>query len=231
MVYRKKTYKRKKRVVRRKARVCRSPKHIYGAHKSWTATSSSMRFQPATGGQGDSTRLWVTRATDIASGTLYNDRTTNTVWLNNIQIHWNMRNAHTTCRYLRIVALTTANSRTHGDIANWTDLMTTGNFATDVGPTGLAEDMVYRINRNYYKPLWDKTVQLPGTNNGEVNSKNYKFNIPIKKFVTYDYDANTARQNPIWVLAFASESEGLSGSTVNVYTTYRFTVHFKDVLK
>lgn len=223
MVYKKNA----KRKFNRRTRKTTKPiarKHVYGPHKSVTDTNPS--YTQVTNGVS---RQAIYDASIISPGTLYNNRSTNTIWINNIQFFLNVRNAATTSRYIRIIALTLANA-TQGPAGSFTDIYTTGNFASEVGATGLAEDTLYRVNRSHYKPLYDKVLKIPGTTNGESNSKNYKFNISIKKFVSYDYNSVLVRKNPVFLIWQLCEAEGVATGATIMAESYRITTHFKDVL-
>lgn len=209
---------------RKKAAITKKPKHVYGPHKSHTSTAPAY-----TQTTNSASRQAIFDASIITPGTLYNTRTTNTIWMNNIQFFLNVRNAASTSRYIRIIALTLQNA-TQSPAGSFTDIYTTGDFVTEVGATGLAEDTLYRINRAHYKPLYDKVLKIPGTANGESNSKNYKFNIPIKKYVSYDYNSVLVRKNPVFLLWQLCEAEGVATSAVVMAESYRITTHFKDVL-
>lgn len=226
-------YKRAKRparkVIIKKKVVYKTPKHIYGAHKSWTTTNPA--FTQVT--NADSRQGYV-RLSDISTGNLYNNRNTNSVWINNAQFFLNVRNAATTSRYIRVLAFTLVNGTAEPDDSSvplFEDMYTTGNFASVVGATGLAEDTIYRVNRQVYQPLYDKTLKIPGTSNGESNSRNYKLNIPIRKIVSYNYSSNTARRNPVWLCWQLCEAEGVMTSATVMAESYRVTTHFKEILK
>lgn len=232
MVFTKKNPRRSKRPTRKPAAKKFKvvyPKHIYGAHKSWTTTNPA--FTQVTNAD---TRQGYIRCSDISTGDLYNNRNTNSVWMNNVQFLLNVRNAAATSRYIRVLAFTLVNGSVEPDdstVPLFEDIYTTGNFASVVGATGLAEDTIYRVNRQVYQPLYDKTLKIPGTSNGESNSRNYKLNIPIRKVVTYNYNANTARRNPIWLLWQLCEAEGVATSATAMAESYRVTTHFKEILK
>jgi hypothetical protein len=221
----KKSYKRRARPVKRTVKVV-YPKHIYGAHKSWTVTDPAY-----TQASNSTTRLGIIHPSEIAPGDNYNNRNTNTVWINNLQFLLNLRNTATTSRYIRIMAITLANGTTCPDTTNFTDLFTQNNNISAVGPIGKSEDNVFRINYSLYKPLYEKVIKIPGTANGESNSKNYKFNIPIKKMVSYEQSSSTPRKNPIWLLWCMSEGEGLATSGTLMHESYRVTTHFKELIK
>lgn len=206
-----------------------NPKHIYGVHKSWTTTNPA--FTQIT---SDATRQGYIRCSDISTGDLYNNRNTNSVWMNNVQFFLNVRNAATSSRYIRVLAFTLVNGSVEPDDSSvplFEDIYTTNNFASVVGATGLAEDTIYRVNRQVYQPLYDKVLKIPGTSNGESNSRNFKLNIPIRRVVTYNYNANTARRNPIWLLWQLCEAEGVAVSSTVMAESYRVTTHFKEILK
>jgi hypothetical protein len=221
----KKTYKRKARPSKKAPKVV-YPKHIYGAHKSWTVTDPA--YTQVT---NSTTRLGIIKPSDISPGDLFNNRNTNTVWLNNLQFLLNVRNTATTSRYIRVMAITLANGSTNADTTSFSDLLTQNNNINIVGPIGKSEDNLFRVNYSVYRPLYDKVIKIPGTANGEANSKNLKFNIPIKKMVSYEQNSNVPRRNPIYLLWFMSEGEGLATSGTPMYESYRVTTHFKELIK
>jgi len=227
MVYARKFKKvRKTRRPRAKTVLTRAPKSIYGTHKSWTVTNPGITMDT-----NSANRKVIIRCSDIAAGDLYSERGTNAVWINNVQVFLNCRNTATTSRYIRIIALTVQPSLDAADTSNLSDCYTTGNMATIVGPTGFAEDTIYNMNRNLYRPLFNRVVKIPGTSNGESNSKNFKFNIPVRKVCVYEYNSTTTRRNPIILMWHLCEAEGVTPGTVTVPLTYRVTTHFKDKIK
>lgn len=217
--YKKKPYK--KRPYKKNATM---PKHIYGISKNNAVESPNSTM--ATNG---ASRLIQIEVSNLATGDLFNQRAGNKILLNNVVVRMNLRNNSGTMRYIRCMLVTFRNNLLTSPVIS-SNLLATANFTSVIGPTGLAEDIVYQPNYSLYNVLYDKVYQLGSVTNA-WSAKNLKFTVPVNRIVTYEYNSASARQNTTYLLWYLCESEGVATSATTVALNYNVKTYFKDVVK
>lgn len=166
--------------------------------------------------------------TQISLGDTLDDRRSNIIYMKNVQVHMNIQNNYTNSRNLRVVLVSLRGSVNAADTTTWTDIYTDSGF-NKLGPSGLGEDTTFRINQDEYVKLYDKTYHLHGSADGEDNSKVIKFNVPVRKYVSYVYNSTNVRKNPMHLVFLLSEEEGNPINAAFTDVAYRITQHFYDI--
>lgn len=166
--------------------------------------------------------------TSITKGDLLTNRSSNLIYINNINMRLNIRNSGTQMRGARLSIVKLRGSTSVADVTNFTDLYINALF-TATGPTGNDYDGVLRINQDLYEVVSDRKFNIPGTLGGESPTKAYNINIPIKKYVSYAYNSSVPRKGGMYMILTVYESPGTAPAAAFVATEGDFTVHFYDI--
>ena len=177
-----------------------------------------------------SSRVLSNQLTTISKGELLDERTSNLIYIQNLQYTELFRNLSGTQRTVRVMVVSLRGSVNAADVVNWGDLYMDQGFAKS-SPSGEDYDAILRINQDEYVKIYDKMFKLNGVTSGESSSRMISLNIPIKKYVSYVYNSSQARKNSIYVITAVSEAAGITPSITAVDSERRWTMHYHDVIR
>jgi len=218
------TYRRRPFYKRRTRFIPRVRKYNFGQRriKCWEDVSDSMAPNAAT-------RINTERITDISRGELINQRDCDLIFSRRVFIRLLATNNNTSARYLRMALITLAGSTSAADTALWSDLLINSTY-TKTGPVGTSEDALYRINRDEYRVISDKFYKIPGlTDNGPANTLELNLVINTRKVVRYQYNSDSERSNPMWLLWWVCEREGTAAAAATVGIAYSVSHYYTEI--
>lgn len=165
---------------------------------------------------------------EVDLGDKFDQRNSNNIFNHYICVKINANNTHTKPRYLRCLIVSLRGSSAAGDVSTWSDLLINSDY-TKSAPTGLAETMLYRINKDEYKVYMDRTMKI-GTDANSSTSRQVKFLVKPKCVTQYAYNSSTdIRRNPIYIIFLISEVEGEAANAANLNYTYQVIHSYSDV--
>lgn len=145
----------------------------------------------------------------IPIGDRINERNSNNVLSRYITVKLNMYNTITTPRYVRMILVQLRGSTNAAATSTWSDLLMDANYSP-VAPSGLADDLIYRVNQDVYRVLHDATVRI-GAAASEFPTVNYTKVIKTRSMIKYDFNTSTSvRQGALYMVLIYTESEGLA---------------------
>lgn len=163
----------------------------------------------------------------ISLNDLYDGRQSNNILSRKIIINYSANNNHTVPRMWRFLVLQLRGSQSSADTTNWTDLLINATY-TKSGPTGLAENMMYRVNGDEYKVVSDIKFKL-GTS-GDVGSSVLKtFKIKTNKIIKYAYNSTDVRQGPLYLVWLYTEAEGQGTNAATIDYTMDIRHYYVDL--
>lgn len=167
------------------------------------------------------------KITDISHGDLLDQRNTDKVYSKGLFFRATLRNEHTTPRMLRIMAITLRGSTASADTATWADILISSAF-TKTAPSGYTNDILYRVNRDEYLVLFDRVFTIGVANDGGT-TKMINFWAPTRKLVSFLYNSDENRKNPIYILMLLTECEGQLTSSNHLSIGYSASHYYTDV--
>lgn len=165
---------------------------------------------------------------DIGLGDKYDERNTDMVYMNSATLRLSARNEHTTPRFLRMLVLKLSDSDQNKDTTTWTDLFINNNY-TKTAPNGSTNDILYTVNKDEYRVIYDDIVRVGCANDGQ-STLNYRVNIPIKKLIKWAYNtASDVRKNKLWFVILNTESEGVTVNAAHTSIGLMLITNYTDV--
>lgn len=168
--------------------------------------------------------------TNITRGDEYTERSSNNICVKSWTLRLSLANAHTAGRFLRTVIVGLRGAQNAGDTATWTDLLLDPSGLSKNAPTGINFDLIASINRDEYICYFDKTVKIPGTNDGMSNSTHCYHRKKMSHLVNYVAGSTDVRKGKLWCIMFYGEEAGVSPAAVNLSVNYASIVRYYDTM-
>lgn len=229
-------YRRRGRFARRYGRrpflrkrtkfIPRVRKYDFGQRRIKVFQNTGLAMAP-----NGASRYFAEQITDISRGETIEQRDCDRIYSKSVFIRMLATNTASTTRYLRLAVVTLSGSFNSADTTTWTDILINSTY-TKTGPLGLADDVLFRINRDEYKVIADRFWRISASADGgppptlEVN-----FAVKTRKLVAYQYNSDNERRTPIWVVWWVCEREGTVAGASAVNLCYSMSHYFSEVNK
>lgn len=158
----------------------------------------------------------------IGIGDLIDQRQSNNILSRYVHCTLNLNNINTVPRYVRVLLVQVRPSSTAPALGpSWSDLFMDASY-TAQAPNGLCDQIVWRVNGEHYKKLYDKVIRVEGFGN-EGAAKTIKMLIKTRKLVKYAYNSADVRTGELYLIFAYNEAEGNAahGSILNYSASIR----------
>lgn len=147
----------------------------------------------------------------INIGDKLDERQSNNILSRYIAFKLSMYNTVSTPRFVRILLVQLRGSTATADTLTWSDLFMVANF-TPSAPTGLADQLVLRVNGDAYRTLYDKVVRVGGSGSDKPDSTTTHI-MKTRKMIKYDYNNSAiSRSGAMYLVLVYGEAEGLASN-------------------